>query len=119
MSDQGTRVRQLIIDDGLRGRFVEENGELVPRLELINHLLLRKRKSIARRRHIESDEVIVAGLVETIDLVEDDSEHGERVKLLVDLLHVVSNDRDSVLHSEKSVSDNCEKLRWVREIVWC
>ena len=91
----------------------------MPSLELINHLLLRERKSITRRRHVESDEVVVARLIETIDLVEDDSEHGERVKLLVDLLHMISNDRDSVFHSEESVSDDCENYKQVREIAWC
>ena len=53
---------------------------------------------------IESYEIAVASSVHAIDLVEYDVEHSERVELLVDLFHLLSNDSHTMLHTEESVS---------------
>ena len=74
--------------------------------ELIRHLELSKSHSFLGGRLVESQEIGVAGLIEALKLVKDDSEHGERVQLFVNLLELLANYHHSVLHTEEAISDD-------------
>jgi len=110
-ANEGSRRRQLIINDWLRGRLVKQDRELVTGAELIDHLKLSERLPFVRCRHIEPDEVVIARLIQAVNLVENDAEHSEGVQLLVNILQLLANDRHSVLHAEEAISHDVETVR--------
>ena len=82
----------------------------MPGSELIDYLKFSERYSLEWSGFIELEEVVVALRVQSLNFAEEHSEHGERVKLLVDLFKLLTNNDHAMLHTEEAIADNYYKL---------
>ena len=76
----------------------------MPDFELFHRLKLCERYTLVRCSSIESEKVGVAGSIQAIELVEDDVEHRERVKFLINPSQMLTNNHHLMLHTEEAIS---------------
>ena len=76
----------------------------MPDFELFNSLKFCERGALKRCSFVESDEVAVTGSIEALELVEDNVEHREGVKFLINSSQVLSNNHYLMLHTEEAIS---------------
>ena len=55
---------------------------------------------------VEVEEVVVVRAVESVNLIKDNPEHCEGIKFHVDLLELLSNTLEPMLHGKESISDH-------------
>lgn len=92
------------------GLLFRETTILILDKEGVNEITLCSLKSLGRRVLVEVVIVVIVVLVESFDLIVNNAEHAEAVKLAVYLVHVISYALELVLHCEEAIANQIETV---------